>query len=130
MTNTSPNRPACGGLRLRPEVAAGPAFVGCIVLTLILIAAGATRSPAAATGVYAVYVAGVTWVSAASVGLAAGPVAWLFLDGFLVGRGAQLHWDGQPDGERLALLVATALLVLGARATYSMVRSIVRSRGG
>jgi hypothetical protein len=67
-----------------------------------------TRHPAAALAAYgllaAVVAASTRPAAAAGVAL----IAWMFDNGFIVGRHADLTWHGAADARRLAILLAAA----------------------
>jgi hypothetical protein len=78
---------------------------------------GGTRHPAAALTAYglltAVVAASTRPAAAAGVAL----IAWMFDNGFVAGRHADLSWHGAADARRLAILLAAAVAaaVLGSR---------------
>jgi K+-sensing histidine kinase KdpD len=93
------------------------AYAGAAVVTAVVVLATGTRHPAAALvayGLLAAIVAAHTR-SAAAPGIAL--VAWLFYDGFIIGRHAHLSWHGAADVKRLAILLAAGAIgsALGAR---------------
>jgi len=72
------------------------------------VLAGGTRHPATALAAYgllaAVVAASTRPAAAAGVAL----IAWMFDNGFIVGRHADLSWHGAADARRLAILLAAA----------------------
>ncbi|HYA53853.1 MAG TPA: hypothetical protein VEG33_22100 [Streptosporangiaceae bacterium] len=84
------------------------AYVGSAAVTAVVALAGGTRHPAAALAAYgllaAVVAASTRPAAAAGVAL----IAWMFDNGFIVGRHAELSWHGAADARRLAILLAAA----------------------
>jgi hypothetical protein len=84
------------------------AYAGSAAVTAVVALAGGTRHPAAALGAYgllaAVVAASTRPAAAAGVAL----IAWMFDNGFIVGRHADLGWHGEADARRLAILLAAA----------------------
>lgn len=84
------------------------AYAGSAAVTAVVVLAGGTRHPAATLAAYgllaAVVAASTRPAAAAGVAL----IAWLFDDGFIVGRHAVLSWHGTADARRLAILLAAA----------------------
>jgi hypothetical protein len=100
------------------------AFAGAAAVTAVAVLAGGTHHPAAglvAYGVLAVLVA-VRTRPAAVPGIAV--IAWLFDDGFLLGRHGVLTWHGSADVWRLLILAA---LAAAASAFGSHVRAAHRN---
>jgi hypothetical protein len=93
------------------------AYAGSAAVTAVAALAGGTRHPAAALAAYgllaAVVAASTRPAAAAGVAL----IAWMFDDGFIVGRHADLSWHGAADARRLAVLLAAAAAaaMLGSR---------------
>jgi hypothetical protein len=84
------------------------AYAGSAAVTAVVALAGGTRHPAAALVAYglltAVVAASTRPTAAAGVAL----IAWMFDNGFIVGRHADLSWHGAADARRLAILLAAA----------------------
>jgi len=84
------------------------AYADSAAVTAVVALAGGTRHPAAALAAYgllaAVVAASTRPAAAAGVAL----IAWMFANGFIVGRHADLSWHGAADGRRLAILLAAA----------------------
>ncbi|HEY7014712.1 MAG TPA: hypothetical protein VH480_18265 [Streptosporangiaceae bacterium] len=84
------------------------AYAGSAAVTAVAALAGGTRHPAAALAAYgllaAVVAASTRPAAAAGVAL----IAWMFDNGFIVGRHADLSWHGAADARRLAILLAAA----------------------
>ena len=84
------------------------AYAGSAAVTAVVALAGGTRHPAAALAAYgllaAVVAASTRPAAAAGVAL----TAWMFDNGFIVGRHADLSWHGAADAGRLAILLAAA----------------------
>jgi hypothetical protein len=93
------------------------AHAGAAVVTAVAVLATGTRHPAAALVAYGLLAA----VAAAHTRPAAAPgialVAWLFYNGFIIGRHAHLSWHGAADVKRLAILLAASAVgsMLGSR---------------
>ena len=62
-----------------------------------------------ALGVLAATVLIIATGTTSAVALAVAGIAWMFDDGFIIGRHAQLAWRGADDGWRLMILVGAAL---------------------
>jgi hypothetical protein len=79
-----------------------------VAVTAVVALTGGTRHPAAALAAYglltAVVAASTRPAAAAGVAL----IAWMFDDGFIDGRYADLSWHGTVDARRLAILLAAA----------------------
>ncbi|MFD5393285.1 DUF4118 domain-containing protein [Streptomyces sp. NPDC127097] len=60
--------------------------------------------------------------------LLAGPICWMLLNGFIVHRYGELHWDGTADTLRFAVLAAAALAGGGVAGLAPRARW-VRARG-
>jgi len=84
------------------------AYAGSAAVTAVVALAGGTRHPAAALAAYgllaAVVAASTRPAAAAGVAL----IAWMFDNGFITGRHADLSWHGGADARRLAILLATS----------------------
>lgn len=90
-------------------------YGGLAAATAVGVLAGGTRRPGVALALLAVtaFVLGTrtpAWVAASS-----GLVGWLFYDGFIAGRHANLAWHGVVDARRLGLLAGCAAAGAGAR---------------
>lgn len=94
------------------------AYAGAAVVTGVAAAAGGDRHPAAALAAYALLAAGACLPASPLVVPAAAAIAWLFDDGFMIGRHAILAWPGMAGLWRLAILLAAAAAgsALGAAA--------------
>jgi hypothetical protein len=84
------------------------AYAGSAAVTAVVVLAGGTHHPAAALAAYgllaAVVAASTRPAAAAGVAL----IAWMFDNGFIAGRHADLSWHGAADARRLAILLAAA----------------------
>lgn len=83
-------------------------YAGAGVLTALIVVAGGTGHPAAGLTAFAILAVIVAMHARPVLAPAIAVVAWLFDDGFLIGRHAVLSWHGAADGERLAILFAAA----------------------
>jgi hypothetical protein len=81
--------------------------------TATVVAAGGTRHSLVALVVIALVMAGVASRLSVPLGAAAGAMSWLFYDGFIIGRHAELAWHGSVTGWQAAVC-------LGAGATGSL----------
>ena len=94
------------------------AYAGSAAVTAVVALAGGTRHPAAALAAYgllaAVVAASTRPAAAAGVAL----IGWMFDNGFIVGRHADLGWHGSADVRRLAILLAVAMLGSRLRAPH------------
>ncbi len=96
------------------------AYCAAAAVTAGTVLAGATRHPAIALGVLAATVLIIATGTTPAVALTAAGIAWMFDDGFIIGRHAQLAWRGADDGWRLMILAGAALAgVLLSRALAS-----------
>jgi len=86
------------------------AYAGSAAVTAIAVLAGGTHHPATALIAYELLAAVVAARTrpAAAVGVAL--IAWMFDNGFIVGRHADLGWHGSADVRRLAILLAVAVV--------------------
>lgn len=84
------------------------AYAGGAAVTVAAVVAGATRHPAAAMVAYAVLAVLICLGSRPLLVPAIAIIIWLFDDGFIVGRHADLAWHGMADLRRLAILLAAA----------------------
>ena len=86
------------------------AYAGSAAVTAIAVLAGGTHHPATALIAYELLAAVVAARTrpAAAVGVAL--IAWMFHNGFIVGRHADLGWHGSADVRRLAILLAVAVV--------------------
>jgi hypothetical protein len=93
------------------------AYAGAAVVTAVLVLATGVRHPAAALIAYGLLAAVVAAHTRAIAAPGIALVAWLFDDGFIIGRHAQLSWHGAADIRRLAILLAAGAVgsMLGAR---------------
>jgi hypothetical protein len=102
------------------------AYAGSAAVTTVVVLAGATRHPAAAMAAYglltAVVAASTRPAAAAGVAL----IAWMFDNGFIIGRHADLSWHGAADARRLAILLtaAAAAAMLGSHIRRASQRSV------
>ena len=95
----------------RPWRNAEGALAGyCVVAaaTTAAVAAGGTRHPVVALVVVALVVLAVARRMTLPTGLASGVMAWLFYDGFVIGRHGDLAWTGVREVWWLLVLVAAA----------------------
>ena len=119
----APEPPAEIGTPLGIDTAVGAVVVVCLVAPPHLDAAGiGTRLAVLALGL-AAFAASVADPVAA---LVTAGVAFLLLDGFVVGHGGDLAWHGDADLVRLGVLVAAALAGAVARSARDAVRRIAR----
>ncbi len=84
------------------------AYAGGGAVTVAAVVAGATRHPAAALVAYALLAGMICLGSRPLLVPAIAIIIWLFDDGFIVGRHADLTWHGAADLRRLAILLAAA----------------------
>jgi hypothetical protein len=91
-------------------------FAAMIAVTAATAALGGDRHPALALAGYTAAVALVAAVVPLSDALLTALIGWLFLDGFVIGRGGDLGWHGTADLVRLGVPVAAACLVRGIAA--------------
>jgi K+-sensing histidine kinase KdpD len=84
-------------------------YCGLAIATGVAIAVGGTRRPAVVLALLALTVLVLATRSTAMAALGTGAMAWLFYDGFIIGRHADLAWHGTTDLEPLALLLGAAL---------------------
>ena len=78
------------------------------VATAIAVAEGGTRHPVVAIAVLACALLAAGTRMTLPVALASGVIGWLFFDGFVIGRHANLGWDGGREVWWLLVLVAAA----------------------
>jgi putative intracellular protease/amidase len=83
-------------------------------LTTVLVLAGGTRHLTFDIAAFAALAAVIGWRSRPTAAACAA-LAWLFFDGFLAGRHAELRWHGRDDVARLGLLIAAAAAASVAR---------------
>jgi hypothetical protein len=100
--------------------AEGPLAGYCVAAaaTAVAVLAGGTRHPLVALAVLAFALLVAARRMTLPAALASAGIAWLFYDGFIIGRHAQLVWDGARGAWWLLVLVAAAVCgsVLGLRA--------------
>jgi hypothetical protein len=91
------------------------------VATAVAVAAGGTRHPLVALAVLAFALLAAASRMTLPVGLASGILAWLFYDGFVIGRHGDLAWAGERGAWWLAILLAVTACgrALGPRAWHS-----------
>ena len=80
------------------------------VATAAAVTAGGTRHPLVALAVLAFALLVAASRMTLPVGLASAIMAWLFYDGFIIGRHADLAWAGVREAWWLAVLLAAAVL--------------------
>jgi hypothetical protein len=82
----------------------------CVVAaaTIAAVAAGGTRHPLVALVVLALAVLAAARRMRLPASLASGVMAWLFYDGFVIGRHGDLAWTGEREAWWLLVLVAAA----------------------
>jgi hypothetical protein len=73
-----------------------------------------TRHPAAALVAYGLLAAVVAASTRPAAAAGVAVIAWMFDNGFIVGRHAVLSWHGTAEARRLAILLAVAAAVLGS----------------
>lgn len=95
--------------RVEPGAALALGFAACMALTIAVVALGGDRLPFAVFPVLAVPAVVLAWFGGPAAGLGCAALAWLFWDGFVVGREAALvvRW---PDLAALGAVAAVALL--------------------
>ena len=93
------------------------AYAGSAAVTAAVVLAGGTRHPAAALTAYGLLAAVVAAHTRPTAAAGVAPIAWMFDNGFIIGRHASLSWHGTADVRRLAILlaVAAAAAMLGSR---------------
>jgi hypothetical protein len=96
-------------------------YLGGIAVTLALAATGGTRHLSFDLAAFAVLAAVIGWWSRPVGAGCAAVIGWLFYDGFLVGRHAELRLHGMADVWRVGLVVAVA--VLASAASYGARRN-------
>jgi K+-sensing histidine kinase KdpD len=94
----------------RGRAAEGALAGYCVVAaaTIAAVAAGGTRHPLVALVVLALAVLAAARKMTLPAGLASGVMAWLFYDGFVIGRHGDLAWTGAREAWWLLVLVAAA----------------------
>lgn len=104
------------GTNRRPATACWPSSTGLLaaygasaMVTAGAVIAGGTRHPALALAALAVTVFLIAARTRLITALAVAGISWMFDDGFITGRDAQLSWHGAADGWRLAVLAGAAL---------------------
>jgi K+-sensing histidine kinase KdpD len=82
----------------------------CVIAaaTIAVVAAGGTRHPLVALVVLALALLAATRRMTLPASLACGVMAWLFYDGFVIGRHGDLAWAGVREAWWLLVLLATA----------------------
>lgn len=85
------------------------AFCGAAATTVVVVALGGTRHQDAALAAFAAVTAAIAARSAPLAAPGIGITAWLFDNGFLVNRHADLAWHGTADGIRLGVLLGVAV---------------------
>jgi hypothetical protein len=93
------------------------AYAGSAAVTAVVVVAGGTRHPAAAMVAYGLLAAVVAAYTRPAAAAGVALMAWLFDDGFIIGRHAHLSWHGAADVRRLVILLAACAggSMLGAR---------------
>jgi len=84
------------------------AYAGSAAVTAVVALAGGTRHPAAALAAYGLLAAVVAAATRPAAAAGVALTAWMFDNGFIVGRHADLSWHGAADARRLAILLAAA----------------------
>ncbi len=89
----------------------GPLAGYCVAAaaTAVAVLAGGTRHPLVALAILAFALLVAARRMTLPTALASGGMAWLFYDGFIIGRHAQLVWDGARGAWWLLVLVAAAV---------------------
>jgi hypothetical protein len=82
------------------------AYAGSAAVTAVIVVAGGTRHPAAAMVAYGLLAAVVAAHTRPAAAAGVALIAWMFDDGFIVGRHADLSWHGAADVRRLVILLA------------------------
>jgi hypothetical protein len=90
------------------------AYAGSAAVTAVVVLAGGTRHPAAALAAYGLLAAVVAASTRPAAAAGVAVIAWMFDNGFIVGRHAVLNWHGTADARRLAILLAAAAAMLGS----------------
>jgi hypothetical protein len=99
----------------RPWRRALPASYGLLIgygamaaMTAVAVAAGGTRHPAVALALLAATACAVATRTTAPTAFGVGAMGWLFYDGFVVGRHADLGWHGTVSMTQFAVLTGAA----------------------
>lgn len=92
-----------------PSYALLATFAAAIVVTAVVVLAGGTHHPAVALAAYAVLALVASLPAPLAVAPGSAAIAWLFDNGFIIGRHAVLSWHATADGERLGILLAAAM---------------------
>jgi hypothetical protein len=103
-------------------------YAGGIVATIVLVNEGGTRHLGFDVAAFAALTAAIGWCSRPAGAASAAVIAWLFFDGFLVGRHAELSWHGTADAWRLGVLAAIAVLASVIRLIAGSLRGLRRGR--
>jgi hypothetical protein len=82
------------------------AYAGSAAVTAVVVVAGGTRHPAAAMVAYGLLAAIVAAHTRPAAAAGVALIAWLFDNGFIIGRHAHLSWHGAADIRRLVILLA------------------------
>jgi hypothetical protein len=90
-------------------------YAGGAALTILLVLHDGTRCLGFDLACFGILAAAIGWWSRPAGAASAAVIAWLFFDGFLAGRHAELRWHGNADAWRLGLLVAIAAGTSAAR---------------
>ena len=93
------------------------AYAGSAAVTAAVVMAGGTRHHAAAMVAYGLLAAVVAAHTRPAAAAGVALVAWLFDNGFIIGRHAHLSWHGAADVRRLVILLGAATMgsLLGSR---------------
>jgi hypothetical protein len=107
------------------------AYTGAAVVTALLVLAGGTRHTAAALVAYGLLAAVVAAHTRPAAATGVALVAWMFDNGFIIGRHAHLSWHGAADVRPLVVLLAAAAMgsVLGSRVRVAHGGPAPRRRG-
>ena len=83
-------------------------YCAAAAATLVAVGAGGTRHPLTALVLLACVAAAVASRVTVPAAIACGGIAWLFFDGFVIGRHADLGWQGAASGWQIAACVGAA----------------------
>jgi hypothetical protein len=104
---------------LRSDEACLAGYAASAALTAVLVLGGGTRHLGFGIVAFTVLAAVIGWRSRSATAACTAVIAWMFFDGFLAGRHAELRWHGGADIARLGLLLAAAALASAARRLHA-----------
>ena len=91
-------------------------YFGLAAATAVAVLTGGPQRPGVALALLAVAAFAISTRTRWWVAVATGLIAWLFYDGFIAGRHAELAWHGALDVQRMCVLAGVA--VCGAAAAW------------